>query len=191
MDGVRRRVLFGTRNFQLLDGRADRTTASKPSQCRPGGYGKRTLRDFVNGQCASTVIEGAIAISILVAAFAGLMAIVEESYATDRLDRAARAVARAVALNANADPCAAIRREFAYDEDFCCDGQWQISVDLGLSPTALPESLDQDLSDSADGELILVRIGRRDSSIACPVDPNAESVPMMVVAIVRREPEAG
>ena len=191
MDGVWRRVRFGTRNFQLLDGRAGRATTCEASRRRPEGYGKPTLREFVNGRRASAAIEGAIAISILVAAFAGLMAIVAESYATDRLDRAARAVARAVALNANADPCAAIRREFAHDEDFCCDGQWQISVDRGLSPSALPKSLDQDLSGSADGELIVVRIGRRDSSIACPVDPNAESVPMMAVAIARREPEAG
>ena len=191
MDEVWRRVRFGMRGFQCLDRRAGRATTSEPSRRRREGYEKRTLRDFVNGQRASTVIEGAIAISILVSAFAGLMAIVEERYATDRLDRAARAVARVVALNANADPCAAIRREFALDEDFCCDGQWQVSVHRGLSPGALPESLDQDLSASAEGELILVRIGQRDSSIACPVDPSAESVPMMAVAIARREPEAG
>ena len=191
MDGFWRRVRFGTRNFQLLDGHAVRATTCEASRPRPEGYGKRTLRDFVNGRRASAAIEGAIAISILVAAFAGLMAIVEESYTTDRLARAARAAAHAIALNSNADPCAAIRREFSYDENFCCDGQWQISVDRGLSPSALPGSLDQDLSDSADGELIVVRIGRRDSSIACPVDPDAESVPMMVVAIARREPEAG
>ena len=56
-------------------------------------------------------IEEAVALSILVAAFAGAMTIVHERYAEDLMARAARAAARAIALDASADRCAAIRRE--------------------------------------------------------------------------------
>ena len=165
------------------------------------------------------VVEGAIAISILVSVFAGLMALVQESYATDRLGRAARAVARAVALNSQADHCAAIRRELGLADDFDCEGQWQITVDHGLSPSNLSTLLAGDPGDgNASGELILVRIGWKqsapdtdaelepeidtvngesgsgtDTESTDPIDvePLVEPVPMIAMGIARSEPEAG
>ena len=48
---------------------------------------------FARGRDGSTTIETALAISVLVALFAGLLAIVQERYSADRLARAARAAA--------------------------------------------------------------------------------------------------
>ena len=104
-------------------------------------------------------VEGAIAISILVAAFTGLMAMVQEVYTTDRLERAARAAARAIALNAGADPCAAIRREFGLAEEFDCSERWQITVHEGLSPSDLSAApRDGSAASAASGEMVMVRI---------------------------------
>ena len=160
-------------------------------------------------------VEGAIAISVLVAAFASLMAIVQESYATDQMGRAARAVARAVALDAQADHCAAIRRELGLAASFDCASQWQITVDVGVSPSNLSTMLaGGTVNGTANGELILVRIGWKqeasesdtDSELADansvsgdstddstdPVDAqtDASPVPMVAMGVARSELEA-
>ena len=85
------------------------------------------------------------------------MEIVDASYTTDRMARAARAAARALALDANANACAAIRREFHLAEKFDCGAKWAITVDHGVSPTALPATLDASATAGA-GEMVLVRI---------------------------------
>ena len=124
-------------------------------------------------------VEGAIAISILVAAFASLMAIVQESYATDQMARAARAVARAVALDSRADACAAIRRELHLAESFDCNGQWQITIDQGVGPAALSAVLAGTAGDGiASGELVLVRIGWKQGSSGSDADSETENVPV-------------
>ena len=68
---------------------------------------------------------------ILVVGFAGLMEIVNASYADDRMARAARAAARSLALDPGADPkanaCVAIRRELDLAEDFDCDTEWTLT----------------------------------------------------------------
>ena len=81
----------------------------------------------------------------------------DASYTTDRMARAARAAARAFALDANADACAAIRREFHLADEFDCGAKWTISVDQGVSPTALPATLDAGAT-AGTGEMVLVRI---------------------------------
>ena len=110
------------------------------------------------------------------------MAIVQESYATDRMERAARAVARAVALNSQADPCSVIRREFRLSTDFDCGAEWQIIVDQGVSPlSTVIAGVSGD--DDASGELVLVRIGWK------PATPQDETIPV-AMGVARSEPEA-
>ena len=124
-------------------------------------------------------VEGAIAISVLVAAFASLMAIVQESYATDQMGRAARAVARAVALDAQADHCAAIRRELGLAASFDCASQWQITVDIGVSPSNLSTMLaGGTVNGTANGELILVRIGWKQEASESDTDSQSASEPV-------------
>ena len=70
---------------------------------------------FLRGERAVVAIESAIALMVLVVGFGGLMEIVQASYTDDRMGRAARAAARALALDPSdpsANACAAIRREF-------------------------------------------------------------------------------
>ncbi len=109
------------------------------------------------GQRASATIETALAVGFLVIGLAGLVEIVNASYATDRMARAAHAAARAVSLDKNADPCSAIRRELHLDEDFDCDAEWVITVDRGLRPTTLPATLDASAPEGT-GDMVLVRI---------------------------------
>ena len=161
-------------------------------------------------------VEGAVTIAILVAAFAGLMAIVQEVYSSDRLGRAARAAARAVALDANADPCAAIRREFGLPESFDCTTRWRISVHKGLHPSDLSSVLaDASAETGESGDMVMVRIAWGDgagateeattestSRVGLPAgdeDPreseesrgDAQPLPMVAMGVARCEPDAG
>lgn len=159
-------------------------------------------------------VEGAIAISILVAAFASLMAIVQESYVTDRLARAARAAARAVALDPGADACAAIRRELHLAESFDCTDRWQITIDRDVDPAGLSALIAGTEGNTiVSGELVLVRIGWKQTGSASDAASETENasaggestsgddsentdpvqtapVPMVAMGIARNEPEA-
>lgn len=219
MDGFQGSVLRGRRSLHPRKAQIDRPVPSEPDARRPTGYRAGALRGFIRGQRGSVAVEGAIAISILVAAFAGLMAIVQESYATDQMARAARAVARAVALDAQADRCAAIRRELGLADDFNCGSRWQVTVNLGVSPSSLSTLLAGTAGNgTASGDLILVRIGLKPTasgsaassqsdlvpdagnnvsgSGSAGTDPDdtrtaASSVPMVAMGVARSEPEAG
>ena len=138
------------------DGRPCPQASGQLGGFRAGGL-RGALRGFRRGESGATTIETAIAIAILVVGLAGLFEIVEASYTTDRMARAARAAARAVALNENADACAAIRREFHLADEFNCGAKWTITVDQGVSPTALPATLDAGAT-AGTGEMVLVRI---------------------------------
>ena len=178
------------------------------------GRDLRECKGLIHGQRGSVSVEGAIAISILVAAFAGLMAIVQESYVTDRLGRAARAAARAVALDSGADACAAIRRELHLAASFDCNDQWQITIDHGVDPAALSALIAGTASSTTtSGELVLVRIGWKQTGSSSDAASEAENasadsqspsaddsestdpvqidtVPMVAMGIARSEPEA-
>jgi len=185
------------------------------SELRSGTGGARGGRSFFRESRGSVAIEGAIAISILVAAFAGLMAIVHEIYSSDRLGRAARAAARAVALDASADPCAAIRREFRFPASFDCGTRWRISVHHGLRPSVLSSVLaDASAETGESGEMVMVRIARNDGSEETEEATvqstsrvglsegeedlpeseesggDARPSPMVAMGVARREPEA-
>ena len=178
-----------------LSERQRRKPATAARRFGPGRGGARGGRSFLRESRGSLAVEGAIAVSILVAAFAGLMAIVQESYSSDRLGRAARAAARAVALDASADPCAAIRREFGLPESFDCNARWRICVDPPLlHPSDLSSVLAGGPAASGEsGDMVMVRIAWSDGTGAAggSVCDQVGSSPRVAMGVARREPDAG
>ena len=117
------------------------------------------LREFLHGERGAAALESAVALTVLVVGFAALMAIVREVYVDDRAARAARAAARALALDPTAHACAAIRRELRLADDFDCETAWTLKVDLGVGPGSLPDTLEAEAT-AGSGDIVLVRIGR-------------------------------
>ena len=115
-------------------------------------------RRFLRAERASVAIDTAIALTVLVLGFGALAEIVRASYTEDRMARAARSAARALALDPAADACASVRRELRLADDFDCGAAWTLRVDLGVEPGALPASLDADVA-AGTGDMVLVRIG--------------------------------
>ena len=161
------------------------------------------MRGFLREKRASVAIEAAIAITVLVLGFGALMEIVRASYADDRMGRAARAAARALALDPTADACAAIRGELRLPGDFACSIQSsnaqssgvRVRVDRGVKPTTLPATLDADAT-AGTGDMVLIRIGwnhepgtfsglLRDANAA----DAATTVPMTAMGLARCELE--
>ena len=165
-----------------------RPGAGRPAPRTPGTHRGSTglgaaLRRFWRGEHGGAAIETAIAMVILVVGFAGLMEIVNASYADDRMARAARATARSLALDPGADPdanaCVAIRRELRLADDFDCNAEWRLAVYPGVSPKTLPAVLDGSAT-TGTGDMVLVRIGwdREPWSFGGPVrDANAADTP--------------
>ena len=143
---------------------------------------------FLRCERASAAIEGAIAIFVLVSAFAGLMEIVNTVYTEDRMGRGARTVARALALNPDAKPWEALGTEIDLastatcpvfkwtgtttgagcdtdgdddvdaDDGGCVCDGWTMAIDRGVSPGTLATVLGG--GTALDGEMILVRLQR-------------------------------
>lgn len=132
-----------------------------PRPSRPtdgsGGPSRAALRRFGRCERGSVAIESAIALFVLVVGFAGLMSIVDAALTSDRMARAARAAAHALALHPDNDWCAAIRRELRLDEDFDCGAVWNVTVAHGVGPAALPATLDAP-APVGTGDMVLVRI---------------------------------
>ena len=129
-----------------------------PSRARRGPSGLGTaIRRFGRGEHGGAAIESAIAIAFLVVGFAGLMEVVQACYTDDRTSRAARAAARAFALDPTADACAAIRRELDLADAFDCSESWTLKVHLGVSPDALPATPDASVT-TGTGDMVLVWI---------------------------------
>ena len=127
------------------------------------------MRRFLRGERGSVALESAIALSVLVVAFSGLMNIVGDVYSDDRTGRGARAVARAMALNPSTDPWAALKREGGLSANATCAewkpaantcGGWTLKIDRGVAPAGLPKDLAASVSSSSEGELVLVRLER-------------------------------
>ena len=117
------------------------------------------------GECrGSAPIETAVAVSVLAVTLVGLMEIVHAVQDEDYMGRAARAAARAVALEPITEEsrgtlvsiaCTAIQRELALDESFDCSSRWVLTVDTGLTPEAL---LAGGSADDGAGDMVMVRI---------------------------------
>ena len=132
------------------------------------------LMDFAGARNGVVAMETALTLTALVVICSGLMTAAYTLYSGDRMDRAARAAARAIALLTPGSAvtlydtaCGAIRRELDLADNFTCNSVWTISIETDLTPSALVASLGDDNNatvpgsgDGGDaGELILVRVG--------------------------------
>ena len=133
--------------------------STRPNRTVLAALRRATVR-FAAAERGGVAVESAIALSVVVVALAAVVAIVNTAYESDRMARAARAVARAAAVEATLDggtgACAAIRGELHLADDFDCVG-WQISVVRGVLPSELPGVLASTAS-SGTGDMVLVRI---------------------------------
>ena len=165
---------------------------------RPHGKSRRlSMRSFWPGEHGGTALETAIAISLAVAALAGLMEIVDTAFESDRMHRAARAVAQATALDPNADACAAIRRELGLASGFDCRTAtwWPITVRHGVLPSKLSDALGS-ASAAGTGDMVLVKIDwSRDAWSFPNVVPAASAsgnsaslVSQIAIGLARSEP---
>ena len=152
------------------------------------------IRRFRRGEHGGVAIESAIAMVILVVAFAGLIEIAQASYAGDRMARAARTAARVLALNPSADACSAIQRELDLAEDFECETAWRLIVELGVSPNSLPATLGDSATEGT-GDMVLVRIGWDREALSFGGDGHEAddseivTVPMVAIGLARCELE--
>ena len=147
------------------------------------------IRRFLRAERGNVALESAIALSVLVSAFAGLMHLVGDVYAEDRMGRGVRAVARAIALNPGTEPWAVFRRELGLDESHSCpalsgstpgtcDG-WTLSVAHRVSPGSLGAALGGTAAN--DGEMVFVRLWK---------GPGGTPTPPDAIGLSRSEPEA-
>ena len=97
-------------------------------------------------------------------AFAGVMQIVHSAYVSDRMDRAARSAARAIAFTPGAKAgslpglaCRAIRKELDLGEGFDCATRLSVEIENALAPASLAEGADSEGATPA-GQLVRVRI---------------------------------
>ena len=157
------------------------------AEMHPRGNLCTALRGFRSGQSGGVTVEGAIALSVLVAAFAALMGIVHETYIEDRMARGARAGARAVSLAATAPAsekalkdivCRAVARELGEDEGKDC-ACWSIEVEAFATPQALSAGEARGSNAPHGGEnldMVLVRMSRSYWDwLSDPVDTGADS----------------
>ena len=158
-------------------------------------------RAFARCERAATALESAIALGVLVVAFAGLMHLVTDVYAEDRGARAARAVARVMAIDPSADPWEFLGRELGLDESHictkpsgnapsdcrctelsgntpgACDG-WALSVAFGVIPSSLESALGG--TAGSGGDMVLVRLWKGQDT----------NTPPDAIGLARGEPEA-
>ena len=161
----------------------------------------RAARDFWRGRGASVAIESALGASILVLALGALAAIALDCFVADRMGRAARAAARAVALapdavaqgiSADTIACAAIRHELDLRTDFDCAASWTLTIDAGLRPSELPGETNSG-SVAGDGHMVLVRLdwNRQPWSFGSLLaDANGAGAAEVAVGLARSEPSA-
>ena len=152
----------------------------------------RSVRRFARGQCAVAAIEAALGITVLAVTLAVLMEIVDEIYTSDQMARAARAAARALAIDAGADACVAIRRELNRGDDFDCGTELTVQDYLEVTPEMLPATLDAGAVGGG-GELVLYTIAWEEPSWSFSAflqgegGQNAEPSSRIVMGLARRE----
>lgn len=128
------------------------------------------LRRFARETRGAAVVEAAIAITFATMFFAALMQVVSTAYTTDRLERAARAAARAVALLPSAPAsdaalrtvaCNAIRNELSLPATETCSEDWTFTVEAYEDPAALRAGTARGAGTAVggdDGDIVAVRI---------------------------------
>ena len=169
-----------------------------PSRLREGP-GEGGAAGFWRGRRGSLAVETALSVSLLVIAFAGIMEIVHSVLVEDRMGRASRAAARAIALVPEAGEsalanraCAAIRRELDLGDSFDCAAKLAVTVDRKLAPAGLLQDGDSEETGET-GEMVVVRIGWsagawNPGELVADDDEDARPV---ATAVARLEPETG
>ena len=149
---------------------------------------------FLAAGRGGAAFESALALSLLVALFAGLMGIAHSVYGDDRMGRAARAAARAVALEADASTatkpavlqgiaCRAIRDELDLAKDFDCSA-WTLDVKANLTPSTLSKG-----SNPGDaGDMVLVQIQWEQAPWTQALSALDGSGKRIATGVARREP---
>lgn len=172
---------------------------------------RAVLGRFFLGVRGAAAIETAFAVFVLVTAFAGVMQTVNTVFVDDQAGRAARAAARALALNPGTDPWGPIWEELYSNANHgcttdwtasnlgTCDG-WTLAVARDVSPATLAATLGPNPSASTvDGNLVLIGLSRSPATIPGVGNANANSntsrtaediVKMDSVGVARSEPEA-
>jgi len=122
------------------------------------------LGTFLGGRRGGVPVETALAITVLVVfVLSPLMAIASATYSDDRMGRAARGAARAVALETDlpatqasldAKACTAIRTELDLADGFDCNAKWAVKVSADLKPS----SLESGTNSGEAGDMVLVEI---------------------------------
>ena len=151
------------------------------------------LRAFLCGRRGGGAIESALSLAALVTVFAGLMAIAHAAYEDDRMGRAARAAARAVALTDTAATkpqqdsaaCEGIKRELGLDKDFVCKTWTDIKVVAGLAPSSLSSGTN---TGGNTGDMILVTINWKRAPWVQAVRKLDGSAGRIATGVARREP---
>ena len=117
---------------------------------------------FWHDRCGVVTLETALALAVVVFTFAGLAAIIGDIFETDRMERAARAAARALSVDPGTDACAVAHLELgqtrpAATADKPC-GDWKVIVSTGVAPGALAAVLKNGTTVAGEDEIVLVRI---------------------------------
>ena len=126
------------------------------------------LGAFLRARHAAVGIGSVLTITVMIFLCGGLMAIAHEAYSQDRMDRAARAAARAIALlppgtatdktKLNAVVCDVLRIEFDLDQQNDCSNVGPIDVATNLTTVEL-SGAGQQGNGRQPGDMILVQIG--------------------------------
>lgn len=152
------------------------------------------IATFFRVERGGVAVESAMAIAVLIVVFGGLMAIVHAAYTDDRMGRAARAAARAVALETDTSAgqaalvgiaCEAIRQELDLEADFDCAATWTVIITTGLAPTALATGVN---SGGETGDMVLVELGWGQLPWARAAEFLGGSGAGMATGVARREP---
>ena len=158
--------------------------------------GLRIPGAFLRRRRGSVAVESAIAIAILVTACGGLMAIAHAAYTDDRMNRAAGAAARAIALAPESAAseaalasaaCDAIRRELDLAPEFDCADAWTITVKTNLTASALASGAVGN-THGGSGEMVLVEIGWEQAAWARAVRAMQGAGGRTAVGLARSEP---
>ena len=149
----------------------------------------------------ATAVETVMSIAVLIAMLSGLMAVIQDLYAKDRAERAARAGARAVALLESAPEdqasleetvCEGMRDELGLDRDHDCSEGWTIEVEAFESPSTLLDG-DARAEDSPlageDQDLVLLRIIARETPAKTDAEKKKRATGRVTVAIAQNDRE--
>lgn len=178
---------------------------------------RAALGKFFLGVRGAAAIETALSVSALVVALAVLMQVVNTVFVDDQAERAARAAARALALDPSTNPWGPVWEELHSNASHPCTtdwttadlgdcGNWTLAVIDDASPAALAAALGPNPPASAPasgGDLVLVGLSRSAASIPGVQSANASPGPnpgasrtvadlvgMDAIGVARREPEA-